>query len=614
MISLQIIPPELLDLILRDSPFAITLWQCGNKAFNQRLSAGVTELSLHHFPYKEFSIPKMVLELRNLKRLELYASGALLADAKAWIRVREELPRTLESLTIDSKDSHQIFLDFDSAKLVNGKYQPDRDHGYIYIESILPSLQNLALKYSARPVERSSEMGSRSRFPFTGHALRVSPVDRSFLSSLPPSLTCLSIDNGRFQLPFISLLPQNIQLLHVTARLSSPKDEDECIEQTLDDLAKLPLGVVLNRMEAQFSAEQLLSVATLDKSFPPGLLSLALGLPESCPPSLIAHLPRTLTRLEFVNSVDPSLFSNSEESDGENELLQHSWPPCLHSLLIKLKSFKRGTLAALPRQLKSLHLSIYSTGNIFHVEGAFPPSLTRMLCSNMFSMHLCAKITTLTELTILEPYFVFVPLTEYPRLSSPILTLELEGWHFERLGDLPRSVTDLTIRNLVMPKGPISNTPVLVELRDLPIGLLRLTIIAITKEWQVDQQNFLGSIPKGALPLLTHLQLPKHICLYPESLKHLPRSLKYLETSISWIGGKSKHLASLPPNLASTKLDDFAYHFEDLGDQWPPTAWRGLVSTPGAHHIPKLLERLRAATTAAPSKRSFSFFDFFKSK
>ena len=213
----------------------------------------------------------------------------------------------------------------------------------------------------------------------------------------------------------------------------------------------------------------------------------------------------------------------------------------------------------------------------------------------MLAMRFCAPLTTLTELSILEPHYVLAPLLEpYPQLCSNILNLKLEGWHIESFGQLPRSLTCFTFMSLV-PETPIGNVPARVELTDLPSGLIRLMITYITSERQAftgAQLDFVGHFPNGSLPLLTHLLLPRRMVLDVESIKHLPRSLKSLVASIQWKGVPSSCLASLPPNLVSTKLDELCYRFEDLGDHWPPTAWRGLVGTTGADHIPRLLERL----------------------
>ena len=582
MAFLPNLPPEILDLILRDSHLAVTLWQCGNHGLNHRLSSGITELSLHYFPYKQFAIPKMVLELPKLKSLELYASEELLSEPKAWIGIREQLPRTLESLTIDSIDSDQIFLDFDTVDREAYKHGPIRNHGYISIESILPKLQNLEFKRSKLPLERS------------------------LLLSLPPSLSSLTIDNGNFTLPFMSLLPPNIQYLGLIARLSNANVNE--VQPTLDDLVNLPPNLVIERMQTHLTSEQMSRV-----QFPHGLRTVTLWLIESCPPSLIAQLPRTLTRLEIAASIDWPSSLDLKRSGGDQLLLHASWPPCLQSLTIELKECERATLVRIARHLKSLHLTL-RTGTFFadelppcleelhlyadplhtQCEGTFPTSLTRMRCSKMLAMQWCAPITTLIELSIFELTFDFVPLDAYPQLCSNIITLELMGLHIGSLGQLPRSLTCLTLRTLLVPGTP--TVPIQVEFTDLPSGLIRLMITTITNGLLTRtgrQPVYIGHFPNGSLPLLTHLRLPKHLKLHAESIKRLPHSLKSLETSIQgWTGVPPSHLASLPPNLVSTKLDDSSYQHEDLGDHWPPTAWRGLVGTPGAHHIPKLLDRL----------------------
>ena len=330
MAFLQNLPPEILDLILRDSHLAVTLWQCGNHGLNRRLSSGITELSLHYFPYKELSLPKLVLELPKLKSLELYASKSLLEEMETWSYIRAQLPRTLESLTIDF-DSDQVFLDFDSAGFVEGDYVPNRNHGYISIESILPNLQNLELK--------------RSRLQ----------VHRSFLSSLPPSLTSLTIDNGNFTLPFMSLLPPNIKYLDLNANWSTYNVTDVETQPCFDDLASTPPGLILEQLRTNLTAKQL-SLA----QFPPGLRSSALWVlhQHPCPPSIVAQLPRTLTRLEFGCPLGWSPFSNIEGSGSESGLVHSCWPPSLQSLVIELNTYKRGTVAALPRQIKSLRLTL----------------------------------------------------------------------------------------------------------------------------------------------------------------------------------------------------------------------------------------------------------------
>ena len=599
MNSLRSCPPAILDLILRNSPHAITLWQCGDKNLNLRLSSGITELSLHYFPYKEFSIPKMVLELPKLKTFELYSSRSLTSHhTSRWVRLRELLPRTLEALTINSWDSHQVFIDFERAHQVDGACIPDSNHGYISIESILPSLRTLNLKRSS------------------------GAVDLSFLSSLPPSLTSLTVDYSNFSLPFMALLPSNLQYLDCTLSIT-PKGFAFETQKVLNGLANTPRDLVLNRMESNLTTEQLLTV-----QLPPGLNALALWGLTTCPPSVIEHLPRSLTQLDIALTLDWAMFSDFEGNAGKNGPVHSCWPPSLQSLFLRLIDCKRGTLAALPRKLKHLHITIL-TGDPCafyaeelppglaslqlaakpcpYVKGTFPPTLTRICCTKtMEALRFCAPITTLNELIVRDPFYSELPLVPYPPLCSNLLTITVEAWEAEALHRIPRSVTSLSIRLLMLPQGPLDTAPPPVELLGLPNGLTHLDIVACP-----GKPRFAVFAP-GSLPSLTYLQLPKLLFIHFESIEHLPRSLKHLEAPIVSDKSDSSFLSLLPPYLVSTSLDRDTYLIKQLGEKWPPTAWRGLVSTPGAHHIPRVLERLHHPS-APPKSLLSSIMGYFKS-
>ena len=576
MVSFNNLPPEILGIILHHSSLAIVLWQCGDHSLNARLSSGITNMLLSHFPLKEFVVPKMVSELRRLKQLEIHALNDVLKDKKRWSLALRALPRGLESLTIDSTDSDQVFLNFDTALQFADYYQPSAEQRYIRIEPILPNLQTLVLKRSARGMEKS------------------------IFASLPPSLTSLTIENGWFYLPFSSSLPRGLQYLDLNVIMGTGS-----LKESFDDLLKLPPTLSLNRIQIYQTDDQ-----TSLTRLPPGLRFLQLMYIEQCPPSLVAQLPRSLTKLDLSNVIDLdwSEFVNFSRGVKANNAINPSfWPPCLESLIIRLKTCEAGALLALPRNIKHLALTIAKHSEVFfadelpqeievlelstfypRVEGFFPASITSLRSHNFSESYAAALPISLTELSVLAVGHTLVTQPLDFALSTGIRTLSLGSWQVEWFEAIPATVTSLTIvrLNLEILRSTVDLPPVNLW-RNLPHNLVRLEISAVSSA-----KRNLALFPAASLSSLMHLNLPPLLYMDYKSIERLPRSLKTLEASLVGIERNSSSLALLPPHLESSHLDDATYRIEDLGDVWPPTAWRSLVSTAGRHHIPRLLERL----------------------
>lgn len=604
MVSFNQLPPDILHLVLEGSALAVTLWLCGDKALNSRLSSGLTSLRLSHTPLKEFSLPEMVSTLRRLKRLELHAYNDILKNKSGWTQALLKLPRSLEVLTIDSTDSDQVFLNFETALRVADYYQPMAEPRYLPIASFLPNLQTLNLKRASRGMEKT------------------------FFKCLPPSLTALTIDTGWFYLPFMSHLPRSLQYLDANTIMGT-----DSLGTAFADLAEMPPCMTLNRIEI-YQVDESLSLRKL----PPGILNLQLLYIEECPPSLIAQLPRSLTKLDIqtVSELDwtpyikmSGLVSPIESGDSQNGGSLSFWPPGLESLAIQLETLEVGALAALPRMLKSLTLGISKDSRfraqelpydletlelktlvMMPVEGHFPPHVTRIHCSNPLDPQtFCAALPpSLLDLTVINNSHMFVdnPSSTYIFPNS-LTTLCLTAWQIEWFHEIPASVTSLALTTLLTARYAFQQRLDLFSA--LPRGLKSLSIVRV--EWN-NETHLLAPFPANSS--LTHLNISMFLVLPLESIKRLPRAMKSLRAGLALKAAEDlSSLAFLPPNLDSCDVGVDIYAFKHIEEHWPPTAWRCFLHTAAQHHIPTLLKRLALGHLPLPPPEKPWFSSLFDS-
>lgn len=551
------LPPEILASILAYPGCVIALWMCGDHMLNYRLSSTVSSLFLAHIPVGDFQTPSFLLQLSKLKELTISAPDRLVNDRSNWTSLLTALPSTLESLTIDSKDSYKAFAANPSA--ANGQEWYDPEMEYLPIETFFPNLKSLALK---------------------GCELSV-PI----ISALPPGLTSFTCA-GSFKLPFMSRLPRSMRELNICVGSHIQAGDDE-----LDDLAHMPPGMTIQHLTLNTNSAQVFKhLAHVSTSI--DLRSNTLSTSD------LLLLPSSITKLELPLNTNVQGFVTDASI----------WPTSLTSLTMKC-SRGPGILSLLPRRLKYLRLTMmgFSTPAILHAD-ELPPHLEEfnftalrsiqvdgMLPSSLRSFSCYPDLTTFNfdfipqSVTNLNLYVVST-LHEAPLLvPSSLVKLYCVSWSVNDLHCLPSSLTDLWF-------GSVRELSVEDARRFFSLFPPRLTVLKVERV-----QNG-REIPFNAndLPSLTTLGLQSTV-LPLASFEHLPRSLTSLRANLEGLevvfGSNSMAFALLPPNLVECSFAAEFGDFKDLGEVWPPGSWRCLVGTPAAHHIKRLRQRLEKANS-----------------
>lgn len=552
-------PIEILSIILDHSHSLLALWMCGDLILHSKMSKAAESLTLVHLPMGSFAPPTWLLQLHKLKRLSISSPTALLSHPNEWIPMLQQLPRSLESLTISSYDTNFAFsTQRPTADGTRSKLE------FVPVAGLFPHLTSLTL------------VGA--------------PTNVGIVSALPPTLTSFTA-NKLFPLPFMSKLPRSLTHMSLgTDKTFTPQATDE----ELDDLSQAPSGLAIEHLMVQLSDSR---VAELLPKLPPSLLSLDLTAPLV--PTDLLLLPRSLTVLD-IEAINTSWLDHASE-------LAAFWPPNLEKLATKCAQGNPQLIALLPRRIKRLALTLtgFRRPSVLHAD-ELPPALEELrisalgelLINGVFPRTLRA-IDNWPELSSERAYAAALPASiesiqlqlnifNAENLSFPtpnIKTLSLSSWNTSLLpkGILPDTLTTLTIHSLRRPPSDSGKK----VFRLLPQSL---TSLAIVRGFPSDDSSF--DLYANELPMLTHLKLGDDLTMPCYSIEHLPRSLTSLMVYLKGIESYPHLLALLPPNLVACAVSPEMGAIPDLAERLPPTAWRSLVGTPGASHIRRLRERL----------------------
>lgn len=588
------LPREILGSILEYAACTTTLWMCGSRVLQLRLSSAVESLYLTHIPANIFVVPHWLPQLSNIKSLTLYSPTSLSELTSVVPELFSQLPSSLESLTLDYTDSNQTFHAF-------VKHRAQSPIGQQALPSFFPHLKSLTAK----------------------RAMPLFPAE--FLSILPRTLTSLDIDPGHMFFPFCSALPRCLQYLNASIKMGNvqPHGDQLFILRQFEDFASMPPDLYVRKLLVD--ASHLKDVQLLKKLPPLHTLEIV-----HLSAAMIPYLPRSLVYLDFgrigldswAKCADSALNSHDEGSYGRNTDRILDWPPALQEMRLSLRSCEAGLLAALPRSLLRLHLTIFIRlgTNIPIFADELPPTLQALTLATpdstgfLLSGRLPSSLVHLTVLDEMDPsslsavlhdsivtldIMVLVlgsrnrPSSGYA-LPTHLSSLSVSIWRTDWLGELPPTLTRFKIRDAMIH----------IRLADLdlipslPAGLTSLEV-----ELLKTQTPLFLAFKAGQLPLLRHLKLPHEYLMLSASLKYLPRSLKTLEVTILKLESTLKCLASLPPLLEECRVFRYTPRFDsdEIGEYWPPTAWRCLITDKlRLRHIPRLRERLAAASISHP--------------
>lgn len=598
------LPREVLDSILQYHACTCSLWMCGDRVLQSRLCSTVTNLPLTRFSGNTFVFPEWLLQLSNLKSVALVSTDILVGNSPRWLDVLKSLPSSLESLTIDSKDSMEAFTDWDSAKGLSCYVS------YVEIATYFPNLTSLTLK------------------GYEPHYLR-----NEFLSALPPTLTSLVLGITHFTPPFFELLPRS--LLYFEYNLLGVNSN---LQEHLDDYANMPPKMVIAYPKISVST---LNPAQLQKL--PHLTSMKVSRLTS---EMIPHLPRGLVKLD-LGMVSTQLGAQVADSaltlplNGENADASSAptlaWPPALQELILSLESCAPDSLASLPRSLQRLHLTIVPPGTLlnfhidadslpptlqdltlitptgyhqFFIDGHFPATLKQLSSSaqrTIVPSNLSAALPP--SISSLQLAVAQVPLKTPPNsgytFPPHLTTLSVNTWASAWMPEIPRTVTSLTIVELNHSLH-LPNFDLIARLHAATPNLTNLNMEMFSLKMPLT-----ANYKAGQLPHLLHLTLPKSLKITSSSIKNLPRTLQTLAVTVEGIATgnfpKLKYLAFLPPNLERCEVfRALRVNPPELAEIWPPTLWKCFEGDEErAKHIPRLRERL-AMPTPPPSSNWFS--------
>ena len=148
------------------SYLVITLWKCGDKVLNTKLSRCITrvELRLHRFvsPIHDSSaffvrraFPKMISSLAALRHFSVNTASVPLANLNSPRREILDLPSSLQTLKVSSSDAELFFVDFPAEinlyrpfewerVLISTRYKRGSSR-MINLGALFPNLSNLAV-------------------------------------------------------------------------------------------------------------------------------------------------------------------------------------------------------------------------------------------------------------------------------------------------------------------------------------------------------------------------------------------------------------------------------------------------------------------------------------
>ena len=578
------LPASILDLILSNSSCSyliIKLWKTGNALLRNNLANGITYVNLRHHKIFESSYPRLLSCLPKLRTLSLYSDTNIIGESiDTWTQVLKHLPRTLESLSIDSPDSCWSIL--------SGQ---DTKPRLLPLARMFPALRTLGLT--------GQWAGVNGRWP---KQFPVSPED---FRELPPSLTCLkwnsiSVTNDYFDL--FAALPRSLTSLEAGLNFKRLKAED-CqnappnltnIESlsvvSLDDDSRLPSSITK-------TAYWTLSTASI-RALPPALISLNLlgrGRGSAALDDWLPDLPRGLTRLSLGSTrdnylarhllslpltlTDLSFYSSPFDLEGIKKTLVSTslWLPRLKSLECLIEQVEPGFLAVLPRSLTHLSVTfkveqhpdaevaidgeelppLLSTLNVYVASGK-ACKLTSTLPSSLKSVRwdaddarktlsvenikkLPSSVTTLSGALNLS-HDCPIDSSLFP---AHLTVLNVQTLQAKWLAGLPRKLAHLNIQSLY--RLSVTNDASLFE--DLPPTLETIGIAQLNEGREVI--SFSAS-SFSSLPKLTFLYINGNVCYPSAVLRGLSRRLTGLTLPLESL--EEVDLPFIPPLLSSVNF------------------------------------------------------------
>ena len=476
--SIAHLPDELLANILSRrhsaSDCVVSLWLCGDRTLNTRLSRGGCTSFVASI-YELIKWPRMLSQLKALRQVVITAE--VVHEPIEWMHgVVSNLPSHLEVLHLDFPGS----LGLITTEMSVPTEEPWYDQPYsnlMQLSTTFPNLQNLHVLCS----------------PY----MRYKYFTKSELHSLPTSLTSLFLDSYNYVSLDCSLYP-NLTYYEGSAPssvdISTMRALRTVTVHQLDSSANLPdLPPCTTHLKLDLD-DRSIKLATLN--WPSNLTSLECNQPLSA--ADIRSLPQTVENLTFRKVTGIKRVANTEE---ETLNANSIWPRNLRSLTLKeLETINWSIICSLPPTLTTLRgIQITFKRSIDGLE--FSPRLKHLSFS-------CESTPSKGGSLVLPP-----------NLES--LTV---SWDLFLVRNFPTSLTHLEIHSLIDPD----------HISLLPPGILKLSIGGIRGSGGECYEH----LPRGLQQLeIEALRLiPNSFKLLPRSLKmlYLPRCLAKI-ADFTWL-------------------------------------------------------------------------------
>jgi hypothetical protein len=539
--------PELLDDILRRQGVrhsAVNLWLCGNKRLHYLMSnGGVTDVLLEDTKWNSTSRwPKMLAELRFLRRLVIIRDGGRLGNPWSIGHELQRLTPRLEELEMDFREAESCFgllsasgADSGLEEVSHGEevvdyFQPPPRVRVWDVATVFPNLRLLGL-YSC---DGFLEPHDWARFPKTLKTILVatqwSVVESSHLGGLESmDLTEQQMDND-----IIACLPANLTSLNNFY----PQHPDTFLHFLPLSITKIKPRIDVSPELFSLLPRQLQGFRLINwdnesmAKLPESLKDLSISDQRPIEGRDLRVLPRTLTSL-IVKRLVPSTISKAD------------WPPELSKLFLlcsrtaQAESFHPNMLADLPASLKKLkiHMTGMEFAHLHTILIQFPPHLTKLELHGPLSQLLQYLPSSLQDLYCLETRSNFDITSSILSLPRGLRRLVVAGEGHIDMNiclDFPPRLTELEL-------GCLSGILSKVFASSLPHSIQTLALSGrITYEKEA----------LSVLPLsLDHFSFNSSEPFLADDFGELPNRISFLDIAALEGRFNNRHMSQMPRNL-----------------------------------------------------------------
>lgn len=622
------LPSEVLDFIVSPRPssqIALALWKCGDKLLNSKLSTGVTNFDLqvaqqHHI---RAPMPRIPLNFRRLRLLSIKSIYNLAEHLSEWPTLLSSFPATLEKLELSSPDSIFAILNHAPESTVfalktiqtNYKRGPSR---LLDLEALFPRLDTLKIGFhrTQSTFDLDDCAGLPSSLRYFEALIRIQPSNWPKLL-LPPSirfiggLGYLSNDLAVFPEWPSTALPELEEMSFTWGEVNSSlfSFSNKWLPRSLTK-CNLVFDWDFETSRSVPSTLQTLGITTVkEHSFesqgrkwyfelPQHLTSLSFDMRKVVPkaPLNLAHFPISLTSLVahgclFDTSsntpVLPSLkYFQASVPVGTLPLALPKASPLrsLESLVVWNTDVREEDekilvdVDALPPTLRSLELVAHSSTPL-EFSRPLPSNLQLILTGHLLGenlIHLPSSLKSL-NVTLLRLSASDTVKWKFPSCLKKLL---LNTWHCDGMASLPKTLTSLTIANLLGVRDSFTADGSLFEQLPASLTLLNLSSLVNAQALPTPRLSHLKELKVLRLLGLGHFK--------SNFLRELPRDLDKLFVTLNSI--EIEDAPFLPPKLTFIAIGmKITFKYSWLGQYWPLFA-----VMPPAELQPTLQKRLLA--------------------